>query len=103
MQRLFKTRDDILGPDEDIVPHSHEQGTAFERSGHCVGIGRGTRAYNLAVSVEQQTQVSAPAAQGKGAIGALDAGVKTRQDSIRVCSAHVQLVGILLYIDSILS
>lgn len=73
-----------MGPNEDIVPDDHLSGTAFERAGHCKGIFTGTRAYNLAVSVEQATQVSAPAAQGKGSINDLAEGVKLRQSAIRV-------------------
>lgn len=57
----------------------------FEREGHCKGIGAGTRAYNLALSVEKQTQVSAPAGQGKGSIGELEEGVRLRQGAIKVC------------------
>lgn len=81
---LLDTRDDLLGPEEDIVPDDHLNGTAFEREGHCIGIYPGTRAYNMGVAIEQATQVSAPSAQGKGRVGDLADGVKMRQTALRV-------------------
>lgn len=81
---LLRTRDDLLGPDEEIIPNDNLNGTAFEREGHCTGIYPGTRAYNLGVSIEQSTQVAAPSAQGKGHVGDLADGVKMRQAAVRV-------------------
>lgn len=84
VDRLLKFREKILGKEEDIKSHDPYHGTAFERAGHCTGIGEGTRAYNLAVAVEQATQVAAPSAQGKGDVGNLPEGVELRQGAIRV-------------------
>lgn len=85
VEALLSYRDHILGPDDEIRPDDPKNGTAFERAGHCKGIGEGTRAYNLAVSYEKATQVCAPAAQGKGKIGELAEGVQLRQGALRVC------------------
>lgn len=85
VERLLNFRKDILGPDDQIVPDDAAAGTAFEREGHCKGIGAGTRAYNLGIGYQIQTQISAPAGQGKGSIGELAKGVELRQGAIKVC------------------
>lgn len=99
---MLKFRESLLGPQEDIVPDDPLNGTAFERAGHCKGIGGNTRAYNLGISLEQATQLSAPAAQGKGRVGDLAQGVKLRQGAIRVCCCFFPTIFFILVRSNIL-